>query len=1032
MTLASFCAAPVALAQDAPQFNRDVRPILSQNCFPCHGPDAHTRKADLRLDMRESALEHKAIVPGDVSASELVARVSSIDAAEQMPPPQSNLHLTQEQVETLRAWVASGAAYESHWAFIAPVAAPVPEGAHLVDHFVGQRLQAEGVTPAPKADRETLLRRVTLDLTGLPPTLAEMDAFLADTAPEAYDRVVDRLLAAPAYGERMATEWLDVARYADTYGYQADRPNGVWPWRDWVIRAFNDNLPYDQFITWQVAGDLLPEATQDQVLATAFNRLHRQTNEGGSVLEEMRQEYIADRVRTFGTAFLGLTMECARCHDHKFDPITQRDYFSMGAFFGNIDESGMYPHFTSAVPSPTVLLYEGDQRAQHEALKAAVAQAEANLEATRTDLAARCAAWLADPAHAAPAATPVAHLPLDVVLEGKTPVATGVGEAVLTGDPVLAPGKLGQAMQFTGDNQVELKDVPAAVFSRATPFTVAAWVNTPALAPHEVVLHYSKAREDAGSRGWQLLLQDGKPTFGLVHFWPGNAVQVQAVAPVTAGAWTHLCVTYDGSSRAAGLRMFVDGVPVETTVVRDGLFKDFAYESDAPPVLTLAARFRDSGFKDGLIDEVYLFDRALSGAEVAAVAWQTDLAAFVAASVTDPAPEAALLEYFAAAIDTVTAEARAALLEARKAENAFVQSILEVMAMREMDTPRQAYVLARGAYDAPTDPVSPDTPAAVFAFGEGRPQNRLGLAQWLLDPANPLTARVAVNRYWQLFFGRGLVETQEDLGSQGAWPSHPELLDTLALWFAGNGWDVKALARLIVTSATYRQDAQPRPELSERDPHNTLLARGPSQRLSAEQLRDQALAASGLLVPVLGGPSVKPYQPDGLWEESGWDSYKQDRGDALYRRSMYTFAKRTVPPPVMLTFDAPSREFCIARREVTQTPLQALVLLNEPGFVEAARVLAARVARETPETGAQLTRVFRMLTGRHPLEAEQALLQQAYDEQHAWFATRADEAKAYVSAGESPAESTLDPVAHAALTAVVQAIMNHEDAQVKS
>lgn len=1033
--LAALALAGLAAADEPLRFNRDIRPILSDTCFHCHGPDAATREAGMRLDIRDAAIGHGAFVPGNSAESAIVARITSADPDALMPPPESKLALTAEQIETLRRWIDEGAVYEPHWAFAPVEETAVPAGAdHPVDAFIRERLAREGVEPAPEAEKEALLRRVAFDVTGLPPDLDAMDAFLADTAPGAYERAVDRFLASPAYGERMANEWLDAARYADTFGYQADVASNMWPWRDWVIEAFNKNLPYDDFARWQLAGDLLPNPTQEQRLATAFNRLHRQTNEGGSINEEYRQEYIADRVRTFGMTFLAMTFECARCHDHKFDPISQREYFSLSAFFGTIDESGIYSHFTNAVPTPSMLLYKDGETAEHARLRDEVTSAEAELRETREAAGARFRDWLEAGGFAIEPPAPAVRLPLDAIAEGKTPEIAAGKDTKLSGAPdlpVVEETDRGQALRFSGDNAVEV--VEAGAYSRTDPFTVALWMRAPAFEPRQVVLHYSKAREDAGSRGWALELDDGRPVLRLAHFWPGNAIEVRAVDALPTGEWAHVAAAYDGSSRAGGVTLYVNGRAAAVEIVRDKLYKDITYESSDPKALTLGARFRDTGFKDGLMDDVTLYDAALTPFEAAAIAGPVDWSAAAEEAAHSEAPEAhPLFDYYCARIDPPMAEAQANAQAARKAESAFVQTVTEMMAMEEMANPPATYLLARGAYDAPTEPVDADTPAAIMPFGPERPRNRLGLADWLLDEANPLAARVAVNRYWGLLFGRGLVETPEDFGSQGALPSHPELLDWLAARFVESGWDVKAFMKLLVTSETYKQDARPRPELAERDPFNILLAQGPRTRLSAEAMRDQALFASGLLVPVLGGPSVKPYQPEGLWEDASWAKYEQDHGEALYRRSMYTFWKRTVPPPTMLTFDATSREVCIARREMTQTPLQSLTLLNETGFVEAARVMAARVLAEHAATAERLTAAYRMLTGRAPGEAEMAILTAAFDEQRRHFAENPEGAHAYIATGEWPAAAGIDPIDQAAFTAVIQAVMNLDEAQTKS
>ena len=1016
------------VSAETPTFNKDIRPILSENCYHCHGPDEAQQQGRLSLHHFEGATA-RVIVPGDAAKSRLMERVTTDDPLDLMPPPESNRHLTPEQIETLRAWIDSGAEYEEHWAFIAPKQPSVPETAdsswvrNEIDAFVLARLEAEGLAPSPEADKAALLRRVSLDLTGLPPTLAELEAFESDDAPDAYEQVVERLLASPAYGERMANDWLDAARYADTYGYQSDVEKKVWPWRDWVIEAFNANKPYDEFAREQLAGDLLENPTQDQRLATLFNRLHRQTNEGGSILEEMRLEYVADRVNTFGTAFLGLTMDCARCHDHKYDPISHYDYFAMSSFFSNIDESGMYSHFTDAVPTPSMFLYREGEEERHEDLRKSVVGLERWAERTQRQARERFAEWLMKEDRSFPAPTPIAHLPLDEIIEGKTPEIIGeVNGAIMESAPEVVPGILGNALKFTGDNGIEVEGV--GNFDRTQPFTVSFWLNAPEIVPHQVVLHHTRAREDAGSRGWAVLLQDGKPTFTLAHFWPGNALQVQSNTALSEGEWYHLAVSYDGSSRAEGMAIFIDGEPAPLTVERDNLYKDITYAGNGPKGLTLGARFRDVGFAGGQLDDIKLYDRVLSAHEVAVVAAEAPIDAV--------GDDDAGFEYYLRAIDADWWDVQSRLQAARSEKNAFVAGLFEIMTMEEMDEPRPTFLLDRGAYDAPTVQVTARTPESVLPFPEDLPRNRLGLAEWLLSDENPLAARVAVNRYWQLFFGRGLVATPEDFGSQGAWPTHPDLLDWLAVSFRESGWDLKELHRMIVTSATYRQENRANRELLERDPFNELLARGPRHRLSAEQIRDQALAASGLLVDRLGGPSVKPYQPDGLWEDASSKPYVQDTGEALYRRGMYTFWKRTVPPPTMLTFDAVTREVCVVNRETTQTPLQALALMNDPTFVEAARMLAEQLMQNGNDAQGRIVAAFRGFTGMNPDERELAILMAAFDEQRAYFAERPEAAAAYVSTGEHPRDESLDAVTHAALTAIIQAIMNHDHAQVKS
>jgi len=1015
-------------------YNRDIRPIISKHCFTCHGPDAASRKAELRLDEREAAVSSGAIVPGDAGASALMARILAANPNDIMPPPEAKLELSEAQKETLRRWIGEGAPYEAHWAFVPPQRRPVPameDAPTAPDAFIRARLAAEGLQPAPEASKETLIRRAALDLTGLPPTLAEIDAYLADDSPDAYERMVDRFLNGPHYAEHQAGQWLDVARYADTYGYQNDRNSTVWPWRDWVIRAFGQNMPYDEFARAQIAGDLIPDATQDQRLATAFNRLHRQTNEGGSVLEEFRVAYVADRAETFGTAFLGLTVSCARCHDHKFDPISQTNYFQLFAFFNNIDESGMYSHFTEVIPSPSMFVYGDGEKTRHEALRAAIAGQEAQAKRAREAAGERFAAWKDDPNRAVAAPGPVAALPLDVVAEGTTPnSAKEESEATLTLGPELAAGAEGMALLFDGDNGVELAE-PEVAFDRFQPFSFSLWVRTPDHGPRYVVFHRSMAAEDAANRGYEFMLLEGRPTFSLSHFWPGNAIQVQARA-IPANRWTHVAIAYDGSSRADGITIYIDGEAAPLETVRDGLKKTILYEGEADlskPPLQLAMRFRDNGFKGGRIDNFLVFDRELTALEARSLAGKTNLASAVDERAATESPDPHLFDFYTATADDALRDQRDALLAARKEEADFAGALREIMVMEEMPEVRQAYRLDRGEYDHRAEPVEPDTPVAIMPMDPEWPRNRLGLAQWLTDPANPLTARVAVNRFWQQLFGQGLVKTQEDFGTHGALPSHPDLLDHLALDFIASGWDVKALLKQIAMTAAYRQDSAADPALRERDPDNTLLARGPSGRLSAEQIRDSALASSGLLVAKQGGPSVKPYQPEGLWKESGTAAYKPDTGEGLYRRSLYTFIKRTMPPPSLLTFNATGREYCLVRRESTVTPLQALVLLNDPQYIEAARVLAAGALAESGE--AWIADAFRRLTSRAPDGEELRILKAAFEEQAGYFAGDPEAAKAYLAIGEQPTPEGADPARLAAATALAQAIMNHEEFQVK-
>jgi hypothetical protein len=821
----------------------------------------------------------------------------------------------------------------------------------------------------------------------------------------------------------MAMDWLDLARYADTYGYQNDVDRDMSPYRDWVIKAFNQNLPYDQFLTWQLAGDLLPKPTRDQRIATAFNRLHRQTNEGGSVEEEFRTEYVFDRVNTFGTSMLGLTLECARCHDHKFDPILQRDYYSLFAFFNSIDESGLYSHYTNATPSPSMLLWSESAEKQHQQLSARIAALEAKLPVEARAARTSYGQWLQAATLLPP--QPIASFAFDTVSQGRVEDEVRGGKAeVQDGVAIVAAPKpeapSNGALRFSGDSAVVASSVRP--FVRTDSFSFSLRLKPTEAQDRAVIFHQSRAWTDAGSRGFELTLDRGRPFFGLIHFWPGNAIAVRARQPLPLNTWSRLVVAYDGSSRAAGIRMYVDGVRIETDVVRDRLYKDISYRreagdrsSDTHP-LTLGARFRDSGFKNGLIDEFQVYDVALTDIEVAGAIRRRE-------------SDEATFQHYLARHHQPYVQALTELRRLREQENRLIADVPELMVMEELPSPRPAHLLRRGAYDAPAEVVARDTPASLPPFPQNQPRDRLGLARWLTDRGNPLAARVVVNRVWRQHFGRGIVASPEDFGSQGKLPSHPELLDWLANWFVDRGWDVKALHRLIVTSDTYRQSSSVPIDTVRHDPDNVLLARGPKVRLLAEEIRDSALAASGLLNRTIGGPSVKPYQPAGLWEQSGTGkTYVQDHGLKLYRRSFYTFWRRTSPPPSMITFDAVSREVRTAKREATATPLQSLVLLNDPQFVEAARVLAQRLLTLHPSDVTSRNRdAFRMLVGRSPDEAELKILSQLFDEQRRFYAADLASAARWLSVGESAWDETLPRADLAAMAAVTSTIMNFDE-----
>lgn len=1101
--LGILCFQPLVLASELAlgsseqgvDFARDIRPILSDRCFTCHGPDGEQRATDLRLDDRDSALA-LAISLDQPAESELLKRIGSTDPDLVMPPPSTKLSVTAAELKLLERWIAEGAPYAEHWAFsppqkVAPVALALPAdpspantlpsdldhwtspAAHAIDRLVLKELLKRRLTPAVQADPVALLRRVTLDLTGLPPTLVELDAFRAEIdvlvaqgAPDAvetvYERSVDRLLASQKFGERMAVDWLDIARYADTFGYQSDRYRATWPWRDWVVGAFNDNLPLDQFITWQLAGDLLPEATPAQILATAFNRHHRQTNEGGSVEEEFRAEYVADRVNTFGAAFLGLTLECCRCHDHKYDPITQENYYQLSAFFNNIDESGLYSHFTDATPTPTLTLATDAQQPRWLELEQRIEQLQSELlELERTpEMPQLLAAWrsrFSDVRQRTPSADDSEKLvlrvmlknslnqallgdyPLDELVDGKLPNRAHrdaptadasqppvAGEGKVSEAPELVLGKVGQALRFSGENNATF---PAGGnFTRDRAFSFSMWLQTPTHFPRAVVFHRSRAWTDSASHGFELLLEDGKPSVALIHFWPGNALRLLARNPLPLNQWTHVAVTYDGSSQARGLKLFIDGSPIETDVVRDSLTREI-HQGEAQE-LTLAQRFRDVGFKGGAIDELKVFNKNLTALEVKLLMLQDALPANVQEFLHNVSDE--LLGEFALdqlePLKTKRQELAQQLTQIRQERSQLLDAIPQIMVMREMADQRPTFLLERGAYDSPGKPVTRGVPVAIGAqLPQADGPTRLDLARWLTDPQHPLTARVAVNRFWQMLFGRGIVATSEDFGLQGALPSHPELLDWLARDLIDSGWDVKRMLKQIVMSATYRQHSDPTSQLLALDPENIYLARGPSLRLSAEMIRDTALAASGLLVDRIGGPPVKPYQPPGLWEEKSGESYQRDVGEGSRRRSLYTFWKRTSPPPAMMTFDASNREVCVVNRQATMTPLQILVLLNDPQLVEAAVALGERASQADSSTPARLRFIFRSLCSREPTPREIEVLEQLYAEQHAYFSKAHAEVGALLKVGDHVPAAELDQVELVALSVVAQGLMSYDE-----
>ncbi|CAN5622975.1 DUF1553 domain-containing protein [soil metagenome] len=1006
----------IASAADV-DYARDVLPILAEQCYHCHGPDAPSRKAGLRLDTKDGAFRTKdgvtTLVPGKSKDSEVIRRILATDE-EMMPPAESNRKLTAKQKETLKAWVDQGAKWGQHWAYVPlPKTVAVPAGhANAIDAFIHERLKKESLAVSPAATREAWLRRVTFDLNGLPPTPEEVAAFLKDQDAKAYETVVNRLLASPRYGERMASDWLDVARFADTLGYQSDKGKAMWPYRDWVITSFNRNQHFDKFLTEQLAGDLIPNATKDQRLATAFNRLHMQNEEGGIIAEEYRVNYVVDRVNTFGTAFLGQTFECTRCHDHKYDPITQKDYYSLFSFFQNVDESGQTSYFTNSMNTPTLLLSTPEQDAKIKELQAKVKVAEALLERRRLTGDEQFEDWYKNNSYGTRDLIAEFDASDFTAKEWKNKI-----DAKKPGKPHQGPKLTKDWIALDGENGFEFPGV--GHFTKSDPFTIMITIKADILTPRAVVLHHSKAPVDAGSRGYEIVLEDGHVAFGLHHMWPGNSIKVRTKETIKTGESVMITVSYDGSSKASGVSIWLNRISRELDVIRDGLTKDIAYDGGEPN-LTFGYRFRDNGFKGGYVQDLAIFDRAFTKCD-----FQYANAIIIEIEVKVDGIKRDLKDYYFSAVHGGSRDATKELRNARRELAKFIEPIPEAMVMDEMKTPKPAYILKRGAYDSLGEQVTADTPKSLPGFPANAPRNRLGLAIWLTQPDHPLTARVTVNRLWQQMFGRGIVETSDNFGTTGTPPTHPELLDWLARDFVDHDWDVKRALKQIVLSETYRMSSRTTPEVRAKDPYNTLLARAPVRRLSAEMLRDQALFTSGLLTEKLGGASVYPYQPEGLWNDAmGKPHYPQSKGEGLYRRSLYTYWKRTAPPPTMTTFDAADRQNCAAKRQATSTPLQALVLLNDPQYVEAARFLAERMMNEKT-TADRIAFGVRTVLGREAKPEELKVLTAIYDEQKSIDVKSAEK---LLSVGEKPRNKTLDAIEHAAFTQVALTLFNHDEA----
>ena len=1117
--LVAACAKPPQIAgvPDDIDYNWHVRPILSENCFQCHGPDEEGLKAGLRLDVE--ALAHAelpespgryAIRPGNPGDSEIVRRTTSDDPDVVMPPPSTRKSLTAAQKEILRRWIDDGAEYRPHWAFIEPQRPTLPDAefadrnGNPIDRFIDRDIVRAGLEPSREADRESLINRVYLTLTGLPPTLEAVDAFLAarigEEGVDPYEKVVDELLASDRYAEHMASYWLDLARWSDTDGFLDDHHDRfLYPWRDWVIDAFDRNMPFDEFGTWQLAGDLLPDPTREQILATAFLRVGKRSTENGAIDEEYKAEYMIERTdNALGTALMGLTLGCARCHDHRYDPISQQDYYQLGAFFNSNDETGHYsPGFSGIQGGPTlpwpteaqqqeiasaagrvneleVGLRAMLESARSDAVSAADALldqgADSVIEAVRDSLRRGLAAHYplegAAPAELSDLPERVRRLPpptLTSLATGSTPpvpenesegqrrvrerrelesrvtrayaaellqispsATPGIGPAVIQ-SPVFGAGIAGNALWFDETNKGYL-DRGIGYYDRSDPFSIDLWFYAAETYDDVLIVHHM-AENNSGRTGYKLSIVDGRLWVQLAHAPPANMIALESADPFPVGAWTHVTLTYDGTSRAAGTRVYLNGAVADMRVDHDSLSRSmlpFTAADVFDPFVGLAfgTRFRVKAPVGAGLDELRVYDRELAPIEVAQLHAEVSGEQITVQRDALSAMLAANDERVIALLDELTA--------ARTVHDELVTGVPQVLVMGESPQPVPTHVLGRGVYDSPLEEVEPRGLATVMAWDDSLPPNRLGLARWLFDLANPLTARVFVNRIWQMHFGRGLVETSEDFGSQGSIPTHPELLDWLTEEFVESGWDVKALHRLIVSSATYRQTSDVSEALAESDPQNMLYARAPRWRMTAEMVRDQALAVSGLLDDEVGGESATPYQPDGIWNPL-ITFYRYPEADSVpadehHRRTMYTFVKRNALHPGLKIFDFMNRTESVARRRTSNTPLQALALMNDPQFVEAYRALATRLIRSVDDPGERLTRLYRIVTRSTPDEATLDLINAFYADQLTVYSEDESKARALINTGITQPDPTVDPMTLAALTNVAALVMNSPEA----
>ena len=1030
-------------------FNYHVKPILSDRCYQCHGPDEKTRKAGLRLDIESLAFSKlesgkRAFSKGNLYKSESARRILHQDPDIVMPPPEANLQLTQREKAMILKWIEQGAEWKEHWSFLPPQN-KIPKSkdntlSHPIDMFVKNKLDQEGLDFSPKASKAILVRRLYFDLTGLPPSIEAVDEFINDNSEKAYENLVDRLLNTPAHAERMALDWMDLSRYADSHGLHADGIRTMWPWRDWVLKAFQENMPYDQFVTWQLAGDLIPEATQEQKLATAFNRNSPMTAEGGVIDEEWRLHYVFDRTETLSTAFMGLTVACAKCHDHKFDPISQKDYYQLTAFFNNIRELGMTGD--DGEFGPLLPLTDEQTQSKLDRLNQSMSAIKKELAITSEEL--KQVYEYSDELIKKTKAQP------NLLFHGKFEEISQISKSRHSVDgkkdfygrsdqtPEVVEGIKGNAFKFSKDHDqlyITNKLIPKMEWTE--PFSLSLWLNTSKRKQEstQTLVANSGGKNDLW-RGWECYLDDqNRVNIRLINVTPSNLIHVRTVDSIKTNQWQHLAVTLDGTGKTEGVQLFLNGEKIAQQGIINNLYKTMIptkrdrkkgfVETDRSLIVgkSYEGSTGDYGLFMGKLDEFKFFKGVLTPFEVRSIhAENTNQ------KIETPWEE---VQQHLIEKNSEIVKIKKKLKNNREEYLKTYTPIEEIMVMREMDQARPTYLYNRGVYSEPLYTVEAKVPAALPAMDESLPKNRLGLSQWLFDPKNPLTARVAVNRYWQMIFGQGLVGTPNDFGVQGQLPSHPELLDWLAIRFRQN-WDVRALIKEMVLSKTYQQQSVSNELLDQKDPNNILLARANVSRLPAEIIRDNALKVSGLLNPKFGGESVMPYQPDGLWKEKNNFStflyeYEQSAGDDLYRRGLYTFIRRTSPPPNMMTFDATSREVCTVKRDVTSTPLQALVLLNDPQFFEASRVFAERMIKNKDQLEDQIRFGFRLATSRYPKQEELEILVDLYNNQYDFFRKNRDKAYQIISVGEKPRDKNIYSVKTAAMTMVANTLLNHNE-----